>query len=75
MPVEISAVRFKATYLELLERIPPEGYVVTKRGKPVARVLPYEEGPARFIGSFAGRIRIHGDLFSTGTAWEPDARP
>lgn len=76
-PKRIGAARFKETCLDQLDHLPPEGLVVTKHGRPVARVLPYEVGPESLIGSMAGRIAVHGDLLSTGLSWEAqgDAQP
>jgi prevent-host-death family protein len=49
---EISASTFKAKCLALLDEVAATGepLVVTKRGKPVARVLPVEE-PRSLVGS------------------------
>jgi prevent-host-death family protein len=35
----IPAAKFKAQCLSLLRRLTPEGIVITKRGKPVARLV------------------------------------
>ena len=55
----VSAAEFKATCLELMERVRETGseYVVTKHGKPVAKLVPYAE-PARpsFFGSMKGTV-------------------
>lgn len=42
---EIGATEFKARCLALLERVAQERmeYVVTKRGRPMARIVPIEE--------------------------------
>ena len=50
----ISASRFKAECLGLLDEVSTTGQplVVTKRGKPVARVVPVEEAPP-LLGSVA----------------------
>lgn len=37
---EISATEFKARRLSVLDDLGPEGLVITKRGKPVAEVVP-----------------------------------
>lgn len=66
----IGAARFKEQCLALLDRLDPEGLIVTKHGKPVARVLPVERASARLIGSLRGAIRVHGDIRSTGVAWD-----
>lgn len=44
----IAAAEFKATCLELMERVRETGteYVVTKHGRPVAKLVPYD-GPDR----------------------------
>ena len=44
---QITASRFKAECLGLLDEVAATGQelVVTKRGKPVARVVPVEEAP------------------------------
>jgi prevent-host-death family protein len=49
---QVSASRFKAECLGLLDEVATTGksLVVTKRGKPVARVIPIEEMPS-LIGS------------------------
>ena len=46
----IGAAKFKEQCLALLDQLE---MVVTKRGKPVARVLPYDSGEADLIGSAA----------------------
>ena len=48
----VSATEFKAKCLALLDEVArnQESLVVTKRGKPVARVVPVEE-PRSLIGS------------------------
>lgn len=69
----IGAARFKEQCLSLLDRLDAEGLVVTKHGKPVARVLPYERRFEPLIGSLRDRIHVHGDLLSTDTRWDTDA--
>jgi antitoxin (DNA-binding transcriptional repressor) of toxin-antitoxin stability system len=71
----IGAAKFKEQCLALLDHLGPDGLVITKHGRPVARVLPYDDDPARLIGALKGRIRIDGDLLSTGVKWDVDAEP
>lgn len=66
---QISASKFKAQCLALLDHLDPEGLVVTKHGKPVARVIPVDSGCAALIGSMKGKVKVSGDVFSTGTGW------
>jgi prevent-host-death family protein len=37
---DLSVTEFRRECLSLMEHLPEEGIVVTKRGKPLARVLP-----------------------------------
>jgi prevent-host-death family protein len=70
---QIAAAKFKAQCLGILDRLGPEGVVITKHGKPVARLTPFERGAEGLIGCLRGRIRILGDLGSTGIEWETGA--
>lgn len=71
----IPAGKFKEQCLALLDDVDPEGIVITKRGKPVARLLPIERAGKPLIGRLQGKIRVKGDVFSTGVRWEADAEP
>jgi len=65
----VPAARFKEQCLSIIDRLDPEGIVITKHGRPVARVLPIEHASAELVGSLRGRIRVTGDLLSTGVKW------
>ena len=54
----------------IIDRLDPQGIVITKHGRPVARVLPIEHASAELVGSLRGRIRVTGDLLSTGVKWK-----
>jgi prevent-host-death family protein len=69
----IAAAKFKAQCLSILDHLDPEGLVITKHGKPVARLLPAARASSVLIGSLQGRIRVKGDILSTGLRWRPDA--
>jgi antitoxin (DNA-binding transcriptional repressor) of toxin-antitoxin stability system len=64
----ISASKFKAQCLSLLDRLDPDGIVVTKHGKAIARVIPADSGCAALIGSMKGKVKVKGDIISTGIA-------
>ncbi len=70
---EIGAAKFKEQCLSLLDGLDADGLIVTKHGKPVARVLPYDSEGADLIGSLRHKIEIKGDLFTTGLHWDADA--
>jgi prevent-host-death family protein len=58
-PPTIPAAIFKATCLELMDQVRETGveYVVTKHGKPVAKLVPYVEPKARKgFGSMKGTV-------------------
>jgi prevent-host-death family protein len=70
---QIAAAKFKETCLALLDEVDPEGIVITKRGKPVARLVPFTADSSDLIGALAGRVEIKGEILSTGAEW--DAEP
>ena len=69
----IEAAQFKKQCLALLDRLDAEGLIVTKHGKPVARVVPYDQQCADLIGSLQHKIKIRGDILTTGRRWDADA--
>jgi len=66
---QIAAAKFKEQCLSLLDEVDPDGIVITKRGKPVARLVPITSDSATLIGSLRGKIKITGDILSTGIRW------
>jgi prevent-host-death family protein len=70
---EIPAAKFKEQCLALLDRVGPEGLVITKRGRPVARLLPIQDNSAALIGALREQVIIHGDIFSTGMKWDAES--
>jgi prevent-host-death family protein len=65
----IGAAQFKARCLALLDEVEPDGLIITKHGKAVARLTPVTSASADLVGCLAGRIRIKGPLLSTGAIW------
>ena len=70
---QINASAFKEQCLAILDNLSPEGIVITKRGKAVARVIPVSVDCASLIGSLKGRIKIKGDILSTGIHWNAES--
>ena len=62
----MNASKFKEQCLALLDNPDPDGILITKRGKPVARLIPADRDCANLIGSMKGKIRIKGNILSTG---------
>ncbi len=69
----INVAKFKEQCLALLDNLESDGLVVTKRGKPVARVIPVAAECADLIGSMRGKIKVHGDILSTGLRWDAES--
>lgn len=70
----ISASEFKAKCLQIFDELDPEGIVIEKRGRPVAKVIPYvETDNSGLIGSMKGAIKVSGNIFSTGVKWNAES--
>jgi len=69
---KIAAGEFKARCLTLMEdvRSTREPLIITKRGKPVAKLVPVEEPKDDFIGRLEGVFRVVGDIESPIDGWE-----
>jgi len=65
----VPAAKFKETCLALLDQVDPEGIVITKHGKPVAKLIPFATDSSDLIGALSKKVRIKGDIMSTGAAW------
>ena len=67
---QIAAAKFKERCLSILDRVDPDGIVITKRGKPVAKLIPIRTASASLIGSLKGKLKIKGDILTTGARWD-----
>ncbi len=67
---QINVSKFKEQCLSLLDNLNPEGILITKHGRPVARVIPASSDCAELIGSMKGKIRIRGKMLTTGIRWD-----
>jgi prevent-host-death family protein len=70
----VPAAQFKAQCLSLLDRVGPEGIVITKHGRPVAKLVPIATESAALIGSLKGKLTIKGNILSTGVKWDAESR-
>jgi prevent-host-death family protein len=63
-PRTINASEFKARCLKLMDEVNETGeeIIVTKNGRPTARLVPYRPTPGTWFGADRGIIRILGDL-------------
>jgi len=70
----IAAGQFKDRCLKMLDEVEANktSVVITKRGRPVAKLVPYVRSSA--AASLAGSVvRETGDPYGTGESWETDA--
>ena len=77
----ITASEFRAKCLKLMDEVAQTGeeIVITKRGRPVARLVPYRQRPETLFGIDPGKIKILGDIVApidvewdavTGKNWD-----
>ena len=72
---EIQISRFKATCLSVLDRVAKtrQPVLVTRFGKPVARILPPPAPPGAWLGAMKDSGAIRGDLVAPAVearCWE-----
>ena len=72
---KIAAAAFKAQCLTLMDdvRSTKQPLLITKRGKPVAKLVPVDTREDDFIGRLKGVFRVVGDIESPiepAEAWE-----
>jgi len=60
----IPAAQFKARCLKIMDEVKArrEPVMITKKGKPVARLLPVDEPGRDVFGCLAGELEIAGDI-------------
>lgn len=72
--MEIKAGEFKAKCLELMDRVAAGGedVIITKRGKPVAKLVSVAHRfPAELLGCMQGTVEILGDIVAPlDVKWE-----
>ena len=63
---EVSAGDFKARCLALMDDVRDFGteYIITKRGVPVARMVPVSIERRPLLGSMKGTVKVLGDIVS-----------
>ena len=62
----IAAGKFKAQCLAIMDEVQAkrQAVVITKRGKPVAKLVPVEQEKDDIFGFFKGKIKVTGDIIS-----------
>lgn len=70
---QIGAAQFKQQCLAILDRLSPDGVVITKHGRPIAKVIPIKADSAALIGSLKGKLKVKGNILSTGVRWDAES--
>jgi prevent-host-death family protein len=68
----IPAGQFKARCLRLMDEVQStrEPVLITKKGRPVAKLVPAESQPEDIFGCLKDEIKIMGDIESPIVPWE-----
>ena len=77
-PRTIKASEFKAKCLKLMDEVAESGeeIVITKNGRPIARLVPYRAKFEEFFGAEKGKLEIIGDIISPiDVEWEAMSNP
>ena len=72
---KMAASDFKARCLKVMDevQIRREGVLITKKGRPVARIVPAEKPRKNIFGCLKGIVQIAGDIEAPvvpASAWE-----
>ena len=73
--MQMAAGTFKAKCLRVMDDVSKfhQEIVITKYGRPVAKIVPCEQKSTGFFGMLRGSVSIKGDIVkSTGEKWEAD---
>lgn len=64
--MEIAAGQFKAQCLKLMDEVQNrrEEIIITKHGKPIAKLVPFEETPVSVLGFLRNTVLTSGDIES-----------
>ena len=63
---KMAAGSFKVHCLAVMDEVQSkrEAVLITKRGKPVAKLVPVDNAKDDIFGFFKGKVTIHGDIVS-----------
>ena len=74
----VTASEFRSRCLGLMDELAADGgeIVITKRGRPVARLLPYMQRAKTLFGIDRGKLKILGDVVSPiDVEWYAESDP
>lgn len=59
--------------MALLDQVDADGIVITKRGKPVAKLVAWQRASGELLGALRGKIQVKGDVKSTKVRWDAES--
>ena len=74
----MAATEFRARCYRLMDEVAETGreVVITKRGRPVARLVPFRRRRGAPFGLYRDEIRIHGDIGAPiDVEWDAEVNP
>lgn len=69
----VAAGEFKAKCLQLMDEVQKQRkqIIITKRGKPVAKLVPCEDQPKTLFGYMRGSVKYYGNIIDPiDVEWE-----
>ena len=64
---------FKEQCLTVLDHLDPDGIIITKHGKPVAKLIPLADKNVELIGCLKGTLHIRGNILTTRIKWHAES--
>jgi antitoxin (DNA-binding transcriptional repressor) of toxin-antitoxin stability system len=64
-PKHLGIADAKQRLLKIVDDLPEEGVLLTKRGKVVARLTPMRPATLAMFGALKGKVKVHGDIVDT----------
>lgn len=71
---EMGAAQFKAKCLAVMDKVQQSGepVLITKRGKPMVKVMPVPQKDDEVFGYLAEKVKVVGDIINTTPAADWD---
>jgi prevent-host-death family protein len=73
--MKIAAAKFKSQCLALMDEVERKRkeFIITKRGRPVAKLVPVDSETNKLFGGMRGTGRVVGDIVApTGERWNAE---
>lgn len=73
---KLSVSEFRKRFTSLVDHLPVQGLVITRRGRPVAKLVPLVPGAVdnrRLFGALKGVLTVNDDILSTGDSWNAES--